>query len=152
MNSYSTGSEILDLRTLSPGVYDAIIKVWDRAGLPFKPLGRDSRAEVERQMALDPDMWLGCFVGGELVGVVIGSYDSRKGWFNRLAVVPEYQDKGYATALVEEMEKRLRARGLGIFAVLIEEGHDASLALFKKAGYEVYENISYLRKRDNPDI
>jgi GNAT superfamily N-acetyltransferase len=84
--------------------------------------------------------------------VVIGSYDSRKGWLNRLAVVPEHQGKGCAKALVEEMEKRLRSRGLGIFAVLIEEGHDASLALFKNTGYEVHEKISYLRKRDSPDI
>jgi len=152
MSSYLTGSDILDLRTLSPADYEAIIEVWDRAGLPFKPLGRDSREDIERQMALDPEMWLGCFVDGKLVGAVIGSYDSRKGWLNRLAVVPECQGKGCAKALVEEMEKRLRARGLGIFAVLIENGHDPSRALFKKAGYEVCEEISYLRKRDNPDI
>jgi ribosomal protein S18 acetylase RimI-like enzyme len=141
----------LELRTLSPGDYDGIIEVWNCAGLPFKPLGRDSPAEIERQMALDPEMWLGCFIEGKLVGAVIGSYDSRKGWLNRLAVVPECQGKGCAKALVEEMEKRLRARGFAIFAVLIEDGHDASMALFKKAGYEVLD-ISYLRKRDNPDI
>jgi ribosomal protein S18 acetylase RimI-like enzyme len=103
-------------------------------------------------MALDPEMWLGCFIGGKLVGVLIGTHESRKGWLNRLAVVPEHQGKGCAKALVREMEFRLRARGLGIFAVLVEEGHDASLALFKSAGYEEYEGIHYLRKRDNPDI
>jgi ribosomal protein S18 acetylase RimI-like enzyme len=152
MSSFLTGCDILELSTLSPRDYYAIIEVWNAAGLPFKPLGRDSQAEVVRQMALDPEMWLGCFIEGKLVGVVIGSYDSRKGWLNRLAVVPEHQGKGCARALVREMEKRLRTRELGIFAVLIEDGHDASLALFTKAGYEIHEKISYLRKRDSPEI
>jgi len=152
MSSSSIGSEAMELRTLSPGDYDAIIEIWERAGLQYKPFGRDSRLEIERQMALDPNMWLGCFVGDKLVGAILGTYESRKGWINRLAVVPEQQGKGYAKALVEEMERRLRAKGIGIFAVLIEEGHDASMALFKSAGYEHYEKISYLRKRDHPDI
>lgn len=142
----------MELRTLSPADYDAIVGVWDRAGLPYRPKGRDSRADIERQMAIDPEMWLGCFVDGKLAGVVLGTHESRKGWLNRLAVVPEHQGKGCGKALVNEMEKRLRARGLGIFAVLIEDGHDASMALFKSEGYEVHENITYLRKRDNEDI
>jgi ribosomal protein S18 acetylase RimI-like enzyme len=142
----------MELRTLRPEDYDVIVSVWDRAGLPYRPRGRDSRAEIARQMALDPEMWLGCFEEGALAGVIIGTYESRKGWLNRLAVVPEHQGRGCARALVNEMEARLRKRGLAIFAVLVEEGHDASLALFKNAGYEVHEGIHYLRKRDNPDI
>ncbi len=103
-------------------------------------------------MALDPDMWLGCFEDGKLVGVLVGTHESRKGWLNRLAVLPEHQGKGFGKAMVLEMERRLRAKGLGIFAVLIEDGHDASLRLFKEAGYEEHEGMHYLRKRDSPDI
>lgn len=103
-------------------------------------------------MALDPEMWLGCFIDGELVGVVIGSYDSRKGWMNRLAVVPEHRKKGVGHALVSGMESRLRARGFGIIAVLVNDDNDASLALFKESGYECMEHILYLRKLDDPEI
>ena len=152
MSSSWTGCDVLEMRTLSPTDYDAIIETWERAGLSFRPLGRDSRSEIERQMAVDPEMWLGCFLDGKLIGVIVGTYESRKGWLNRLAVVPEHQGEGCAKALVGEMEERLRAKGLHIFAVLIEDGHDASMALFRNAGYEVHEKISYLRKRDNPDI
>jgi GNAT superfamily N-acetyltransferase len=142
----------MDLRTLEPGHYESILSVWQRAGLSHRPQGRDSRKEVERQMALDPEMWLGAFAGGELIGVIVGTYESRKGWLNRLAVVPEHQGKGVGRALVSEMEGRLRNRGLQIFAVLIEDGHDASMALFQSSGYEVHDGIHYLRKRDRPDI
>ncbi|MBA3046387.1 MAG: GNAT family N-acetyltransferase [Candidatus Thermoplasmatota archaeon] len=142
----------MDLKTLSPDDYDAIISVWETAGLGYRPKGRDSCAEITRQMALDPDMWLGSFVGEELVGIIIGSYDSRKAWLNRLAVIPQHQGKGIARALVNEMEGRLRARGFHIITVLIEGGHEASFALFTGNGYEVFENIRYLRKLDDPDV
>ena len=146
------GSDILKLKTLSPGDYEVIVRVWEKAGLSYRPLGRDSEAEITRQMALDPEMWLGCFIDGELIGFIMGSYDSRKGWLNRLAVIPEHRRKGVAQALVAEMEKRLRARGFRIIAALIEEGHEASTGLFIGNGYEIYENIKYLRKLDNSDI
>jgi GNAT superfamily N-acetyltransferase len=103
-------------------------------------------------MALDPEMWLGCFEAGELVGFVLGTYESRKGWLNRLAVVPEHQRKGYGKALVLEMERRLRAKGLAIFAALIEDGHEGSLRLFREAGYEEHGGMHYLRKRDYPEV
>ena len=36
--------------------------------------------------------------GGELVGVVLGTHDGRKGWINRLAVAPAYQRRGHRRA------------------------------------------------------
>ena len=82
----------------------------------------------------------------------MGSYDSRKGWLNRLAVVPEHQGKGIARNLIEEMEKRLKAKGFRIIATLIEDGHEASIALFKKADYVVHDDIAYLTKREDSDV
>ena len=101
---------------------------------------------------LVPEMFLGAFLDDQMVGMIMGSYDSRKGWLNRLAVVPEHQGKRIARNLVEEMEKRLKARGFRIIATLIEEGHDASMFLFKAAGYIVHDDITYLTKREDSDV
>ncbi len=142
----------MQLRTLAPEDYDAIIDIWNRAGLPFKPIGRDSKDEMIRQIELDPEMFLGTFEDDHMIGMIMGSYDSRKGWLNRLAVVPEHQGKGIAKVLVQEMEKRLKAKGFRIIATLIEDGHEASMALFKKAGYNVHDHITYLTKREDSDV
>ena len=66
--------------------------------------------------------------------------------------MPEHQGKGIAQNLVEEMEKRLKAKGFRIIATLIEDGHETSMALFKKAGYIVHDDITYLTKREDSDV
>ncbi len=150
-SSSLTGSDFV-LKTLGPGDYERIIAVWKASGLPHKPLGRDSREQLEKQMELDPDMFLGAFVDDEMVGIIFGSYDSRKGWLNRLAVLPRNRGRGIARALVEEMERRLKSRGFLIIATLIEDGHDASMELFKNAGYRIHKDITYLTKRENNEV
>ena len=140
------------IRTLSIQEYEKIIGVWKRADLSFRPSGRDSRENIVKQMALDQEMFLGCFVGNELAGVVIGSYDSRKGWINRLAVVPEHRRKGIAKALVRKIEETLKARGFRIIGVLIEHDSEESMKLFSKAGYVKHDDIYYYTKREDKEV
>jgi ribosomal protein S18 acetylase RimI-like enzyme len=95
---------------------------------------------------------LGLEVGGELVGVVLNTHDGRKGWINRLAVVPEFRRQGHATRLVREAERLLREQGMTVIALMIEPGNEASLALFNQLGYvELEGGIHYLTKRDSED-
>lgn len=93
----------LKIRKLTMQDYDNMLRVWNLAGLPYKPKGRDSPENTRRQMALFPEFYLGAFYEDKLVGVVIASYESRmKGWINRLAIDPEYQRQGIAEQLVKK--------------------------------------------------
>jgi GNAT superfamily N-acetyltransferase len=150
----STGCDSLDydIRILGPEDYDVIIGIWKRAGLPFRPRGRDSREEMTRQIDLDPEMFLGCFIEGKLAGVVIGSYDQRKGWINRLAVVPEHRCMGIAKALVKKIEETLRKKGFRIIATIVEDASPESMKLFSDVGYKRHDDIHYLTKRESDDV
>jgi GNAT superfamily N-acetyltransferase len=141
-----------DIRVIGPEYYEAIIRVWEKARLPYRPKGRDSQEELTAQMVLDPEMFLGCFIEDGLVGVIIGSYDQRKGWINRLAVVPEHQGKGIAKALVKRIEEILQKKGFRIIATLVEDESPESMELFTKSGYRKHDNLHYLTKRENQDV
>ncbi len=67
------------LRRLRPVDYDQLVSLWDRAGLPYRPKGRDSRASIEEQISRGPGGFLGSFVDGLLVGAVIATFEGRKG-------------------------------------------------------------------------
>ncbi|MEM4160775.1 MAG: GNAT family N-acetyltransferase [Thermoplasmata archaeon] len=143
---------MVEIAELKPEHYSQIVEVWKDAGLPFKPLGRDRFEEMKRQMERNPDLFVGAFVDGELVGVGIGSEDGRKGWINRIAVKKKWQRHGIATRLIHEIEQRLRSRGLRIICVLIEAGNESSLSLFQKEGYVLHRDIYYLSKRDSEEV
>ena len=143
----------ITFRKLTINDYDQMIGLWKKAGLPYKPKGRDSREAIKRQIEADPELFLGVFHGERLVGTVIGSYDSRmKGWINRLAVDPEYRGKGIAQRLVTEMEQILKSKGVVVIAALIELPNPASINLFKKLGYTVHDNIVYVTKRESDEV
>lgn len=143
---------MIEIRELRPEDYEKIVEVWRDAGLPFKPAGRDSFDELKRQMERFRELFIGAFFGDELVGVCLATEDGRKGWINRIAVKKRYQRRGIARLLIGEAEKRLRARGLRIICVLIEDWNRPSLELFQKAGYVLHKNILYLSKRESEEV
>lgn len=142
-----------EIRTLRIRDYEAMVRLWKRAGLPFKPRGRDSKRSVERQMRALPEFFIGAFHEDKLVGVVIGSYDGRmKGWINRLAVDPACRRRGIAQQLISHVEGALEKRGAAIFCALIETPNEDSARLFQKMGYVTHRKILYVTKRRNQEV
>jgi ribosomal protein S18 acetylase RimI-like enzyme len=150
--------ENVTIRRLGADDYDELLALWQRAGLhSLRPQGRDSRASIARQLASTVQTILGLEVDGAhpsaaLVGAVVATHDSRKGWINRLAVDPDHRRRGHAGRLVAAAEEALREQGMHVIAALVESDNAASLALFQKAGYvEIDSGIHYLTKRDSDD-
>ena len=144
----------LDIRRLGLDDYEELLVLWQRAGLySLKPQGRDGRVSLAQQLASGVQTILGLEAEGQLVGAVIATHDSRKGWINRLVIDPGYRRRGYAARLIAEAEKVLREQGMRIVAALVESDNPNSLALFQKVGYvEIDPAIHYLTKRDSDDV
>ena len=139
------------LRRLTLDDHAAILDLWQRAGLhSIRPEGRDSRSEFEKQFA-GGQIAIGLEEDGQLIGVVIATNDTRKGWINRLAIDPAYRRKGYGEQLVHAAEDALREAGLHMTAAFIEDSNVASLGLFEKLGYVPHPHVMYVSKRDSAD-
>ena len=147
------GRSGLHIRRLGLDDYDELLALWQRAGLhSLKPQGRDSRAGLTRQLASTVQTILRLEVNGQLVGAVVATHDSRKGWINRLVVNPDHRRRGYAARLIAAAEETLREQDIHVIAALVESDNPASLALFQKVGYvESDPGIHYLTKRDSED-
>lgn len=139
------------IRQLRESELKEMVSVWRRSGLPYRPSGRDRMSALRAQRAAAPDLFLGAFEDGRLVGVVVGSDDMRKGWLNRIAVVPDARGKGIAHALISATEKAFRKRGRRLFCVHIEGYNEGSMRLFEKEGYLREEDIFYYTKRERKD-
>jgi N-acetylglutamate synthase len=139
-------------RLLQESDYDQIIETWNESGLPIRPRGRDSREEICNQINNDPDFFIGAFSDDRLIGLVVASSDGRKGWINRLAVIPDFREKGIARKLIGLAEEVLQKTGIKIISCLIENENLASLKLFQSMDYESTADVIYLRKPLNDDI
>ena len=138
----------IHIRPLKVTELEAMRRVWTEAGLTYKPVGRDSPHRLVKQLKDKPTLFIGAFSDGKLLGVSLCSDDGRKGWINRLAVLPEFSGRGIATALIIESEKALRKRGMHIFCIHIEGDNEDSMRLFEKAGYHRETDIFYFTKRE----
>lgn len=139
-------------RRLTAEDYDAVMALWEISGLPsLRPRGRDSREAFERQLE-GGQIVIGLEQGERLIGVVVATHDTRKGWINRLAIDPDHRRKGYGTMLHRAAEDALRKLSMEIIAVLVEDWNDISLAMLKKEGYELGSDILYLTKRSSPEV
>ncbi len=142
----------ITIRELRPDDYDALIALWEAAGLPYKPKGRDSREAIQRQLQLPTAIYLVAELDGNMVGAVLGTHDGRKGWINRVAVHPDYRGRGIARRLVEAVEQRCLELDIKIFAALIEDWNETSMRVFERLGYQKHEDIFYYSKRLDPDV
>lgn len=127
--------------------YDNVIELWDEAGLPYRPQGRDSRKQIEKELKLGRSIFLVAETEGKVVGTILGTHDGRKGWLNRLAVAKEYRKKGLARKLVEEAERRLGELGLEVIACLIEADNEVAMKVFTRLGYEKWDGFYFSKRK-----
>lgn len=140
------------LRAMSIVDYDAVVDVWDRAGLPYRPNGRDGRTSIEIELQNDNAIFFVAESEGKIVGTALCTHDGRKGWINRLAVVPEMQGMGLGKLMVKYAERAFLDKGISIFSCLIGNENTCSQQMFESLGYERHENIKYYSRKLSEDI
>lgn len=148
----STNTEGIIIRPLIPEDIGPMLQLWRDADLEHRPTGRDTPERIRAEIRSIPDLIIGAFDNGKIIGSVLGTTDGRRGWINRLVVHPDYRRKGLAKKLMDACEKSLRARGLGIFTVLVHDENLPSVKLLESCDYLLYHGILYYTKRDRKDI
>jgi len=139
----------VDVVKLTPADYERVVNLWLRVGLTFRPQGRDSQEAFAQQLQSGVQTILGMDDEGKLIGVVVATHDSRKGWINRLTIDPDYQRQNLGSQLLEAAEQHLHETGIEVIAALIFETNTASIATFEKAGYSSLPGLLYFSKRPN---
>jgi len=129
--------EPLKIRTFDITDYPKVAEVWSEAGLEFRPGDREDEIRVKIQR--DPELFLVAEERGRIVGSVMGAWDGRRGWIYHLGVRPSNQRRRVATKLIEEVESRMKKKGVLKVNALIFPWNDTSMGFFSKIGYAVID-------------
>ncbi|MFQ6058617.1 MAG: GNAT family acetyltransferase [Anaerolineae bacterium] len=137
---------IIHIRPFNLSDYDAVYALWRRAGPGIHLRQSDTRAEIEKKLARDPDLFLVAEREGQIVGVVVGGWDGRRGLVYHLAVEPTYRRQGIGRALMEELERRLVAKGCLRCYLLVARDNREAIEFYRELGWEVMEGIVPMAK------
>jgi len=123
----------MQIREFQISDYAQVKALWRTGGLI---IGRsDSQRGLRQKLERDADLFLVAQENNRIVGVVMGCWDGRRGWINRLAVAPDQQGKGLGSLLVTEVEKRLKAKGCEKVNLLIEATNSGVQEFYETLGY-----------------
>ena len=140
------------IRELKLTECDSLIDLWIKSSLPIKSKGRDTKENIEKQLQIENNRFFVAEIDKKLVGAIIASHNGRKGWINRLAVLPEFRGKGIASALIMKSEEFFISNNIKIFACLIEDWNDYSMKFFINKDYIEHKDIIYFTKKLDPKI
>lgn len=136
----------MNLRGFSLDDYDAVYALWRDAGGGVSLRPSDERDEIAKKLSRDPDLFLVAEEDGRVVGVIVGAWDGRRGWLHHLAVAPDRRGRGIASALVAEVERRLKAKGCLKVNLLVFSGNEAARRLYRRLGYDDMTGIVAMGK------
>lgn len=127
---------------------EPVVALWQRCGL-VRPWN-DPRKDIERKLQVQPDLFLVARAGAAVVGSAMAGYDGHRGWVYYLAVEAGLRRSGLGRALMNEVERRLRALGCPKLNLQIRSGNEQALAVYERLGY-LPDSVMSLGKRLIPD-
>ncbi len=149
---HKAGNDVpLVIRDMRGSDYDAVVDLWRLSGLKYSGSGRDSREAVLTQLGRPSSIFFVAEREGRIVAAALCTHDGRKGWINRLAVLPKCQRMGVGGMMVREAERRFRELGLEVYSCLIMADNERSQQMFAHLGYVRQDDVVYYSKRTRDD-
>lgn len=92
-------------------------------------------------------------VGEEIVGMAVASTQGERAWITLVALASTWRNRGIGSALIAELERRLRGRGVRRIGALLAPGVTGTAALensgyHARTGLTFYEKVEHLGSAD----
>ena len=114
-----------------------MLELWQAA--ESIPSVTDTPEALELVLQRDDDLLLVAECDGRIVGTVMGGWDGWRGNIYRLAVLPEYRERGVARALVRIIEGLLFELGADKISATLEKDEPSGLPFWEAMGDSGYE-------------
>lgn len=125
-----------------------VIELWMFAGL-IKPWN-DPHKDIARKLKVQRELFLVAELEGVVVGVVMSGYEGHRGWLNYLAVDIGQRRRGIGSALVRDVERRLRVLGCPKVNLQVRRENAEVQAFYAALGFN-NDEVESLGKRLEDD-
>jgi ribosomal protein S18 acetylase RimI-like enzyme len=124
-----------------PEDYPSARLLWENAGPGINLRRSDEPEEIQKKLLRDPDLFLVAENNGKLVGTVIGGFDGRRGLIYHLAVEAAFRQHGIGSLLMDEVERRLKAKGCLKCYLLVTVDNEDAMHFYEMRKWERMDTI-----------
>ena len=128
--------------------YSHVIDLWKNAGPGIHLRQSDEREEILKKVQRDPDFFLVAETGGRMIGCVMGGFDGRRGMVYHLAVDAGYRKKGIGSALMYELERRMKRKGCLRSYLLVTSDNVEAIHFYESHGWEQMDILTFGKNLD----
>jgi ribosomal protein S18 acetylase RimI-like enzyme len=130
----------LNIRPYHPADEEHVITLWHECCLvvPQNNPQRDILLNVQVQ----PELFLVGLAGSQVVASIMAGYEGHRGWFNYLAVSPDFQRQGIGRRMVETATAKLEEMGCPKINLQIRTSNSEVIEFYKRIGFTVDDVVS----------
>ncbi|MCW2859321.1 MAG: family N-acetyltransferase [Actinoallomurus sp.] len=126
---------------------DQVIQVWDESRQAGEPHPVFVVSEVIAA-AREGQPAVVAVAGDELLGIAVAQIQAERAWVLLVALAARWRNRGVGSALIAELERRLRDLGVRRISALLPETVTGSTAL-ENSGYRLQSGLTYYEKTEH---
>jgi len=123
---------------------DAIVDLWRECHL-IAPQN-DPVEDIQKKHDFQPGLFFVALLDEKVIGSVMVGYEGHRGWLNYLAVLPDYQKRGYGRKLVEQAIHELKKLGCLKVNLQIRRSNISAVEFYKRLEFTEDDVVSLGKK------
>ena len=133
----------MEIRTMTINDYKEVSKLWSNtAGMGMRSLD-DSEAGIAKFLKRNSTTNFVAIIENQVVGVILGGHDGRRGYIYHTAVDIEYRGNGIGSKMVETVVIAFENEGINKAALVVFKTNDTGNQFWKSMGWEERLDLNY---------
>ena len=133
----------MQIRTMTIADYEKVYNLWMSCkNMGFNDID-DSKEGITRFLERNPNTSFVAIETDELIGIILGGHDGRRGYIYHVSVAEKYRKKGIGSSLVEKCLESFKFEKISKVALLVFKYNEIGNAFWEKQGFILRNDINY---------
>lgn len=133
----------MQIRTMTIADYEKVYALWMSCkNMGFNDID-DSKEGIARFLERNPNTSFVAIENDELLGIILGGHDGRRGYIYHMSVAENHRKKGIGSSLVEKCLESFKNEKISKVALLVFKYNETGNAFWEKQGFILREDINY---------
>ena len=133
----------MEIRKMTIQDYEKVYELWMSCkNMGFNDID-DSKEGISRFLERNPNTSFVAIENENLVGIILGGHDGRRGYIYHLSVNVNYRKNGIGSELVKNCLESFKLEKISKVALLVFKYNEAGNSFWEKQGFILREDINY---------